>query len=126
MSVKQVCTFFGWPLLLLPTVVLWAGIGMNQIAVHANKGMMPVYMAGCPTFMTAKADDAGHPDYVHNCMTPETRLKVLGDIIVSSDGVYSLGDEVQEFSSVVRFAADLIWAATAVFCLWFKRPFYLE
>jgi Family of unknown function (DUF5317) len=126
MSIKKIFTFFGWPLLLIPTLVLWTGLAMNEICLHANNGRMPVYSADCATLMAAKEDIAGHEDFVHVCMTKQSKFRWMGDIFVSDDGISSVGDIIQEFSSTVGTIGYILWVSIGLFCLIRKEKFYAE
>jgi hypothetical protein len=119
MSIKRVLTFFGWPLLLLPTLLMAAGITMNEAVIHANGGRMPVEVYNCAARMQER-------DYTHFCMVADTKEKILGDILVSDDRTASVGDELQVYSDIFEKVCYALWGAIGVFCLVRKEKFYME
>lgn len=126
MSIKKVLIFFGWPLLLLPTILLIAGITMNESVIHANGGRMPIDVYDCAVRMQEKTDKVGHEDYTHFCVAPDTKEKVLGDILIADDGTSSIGDELQVYSDDIEKVCYALWGAMGIFCLVRKEKFYWE
>ena len=75
-----------WTLVTVPMMLIVFGAALNQAAVVANHGQMPVlWPGGCDNF--PNTDDTDHV-----CMTPETRLKFLCDWIELHGAVESPGD----------------------------------
>ena len=140
MSIKKVLTFCGWPLLLIPTLVLWIGAGMNEAVVWANGGQMPVSAYACQTrFESAPAEDDAVPalfgtphaqkakDYIHKCADKNTRLRLLDDWMLGDDGISSIGDLLQaELSPDLKTPCYLLWTIGGIFYLVRKQKPYLE
>lgn len=135
MKIKKLLTFFGWPLLLLPTLIMWTGLTMNEVAIHANQGKMPVYRADCEQYMVPRSnpllefmtgDETPQSDPVHKCMTPQSRAKIFGDIIVSDDGISSIGDLLIEFTDDAKIYCYILWLTILGVCLIRKEKFYME
>ena len=88
-------------ILFLPISVFTLGIILNAIATNANGGFMPVQVpGGCP-------DSMG--DWNHICMTAQTHLHILSDIITANDGVSSIGDFLQDLGRDIRYPSLLAW-----------------
>jgi hypothetical protein len=136
---KKFLTFLGWPILLIPTLLLYLGAGMNEAAIWANGGQMPVKMYACQERMNAPAKpDAdellrkmfgGAPkaqqskDYVHKCADANTHLRVFEDWIVSDNGVSSIGDMVQDTAEGLQPLAFYVWLGVAAIWVWKRiRP----
>ena len=98
---KKFFTWFGWPLLIVPTVLTWMGIACNAIVTIANGGIMPVRYPGCT------ADLMNGP---HVCMTTTSHIKFLADVFTSNAGIMSVGDYLMEFSDDIRFPLMVLWA----------------
>jgi hypothetical protein len=112
MDIKKALTYLGWPVLLLPTLVLYLGAGMNEAVVWANGGQMPVSAYSCQVRMDAKtAANDGTPDYVHKCADKNTRLRWLDDWMLGDDGIASLGDLLQETASTLNYVVYPLWFA---------------
>lgn len=74
-------------LLLGPSFTGLVGAFLNQVALVANNGQMPVlFPGGCDKF----PDRDG--DLIHTCMTHASHLKVLSDWINLHVSIMSLGD----------------------------------
>ena len=112
MSLKKLFTFLGWPVLLIPTLVLYTGAFMNEAVVWANGGQMPVSTYACQVRMDAKtAANDGTPDYVHKCADKGTKLRFLDDWMLSDNGISSLGDMLQETSDTLNYIVYPLWIA---------------
>lgn len=106
MSIKKLFTFLGWPILLIPTLVMLAGAMMNETVIWRNGGQMPVSMYACqermapkpvvePLNMKQKPKAQEHKDYIHKCADANTKLRFLDDWMIGDDGVSSIGDMLQ-------------------------------
>jgi hypothetical protein len=102
-----------WWVLLIPYALVALGMAMNETALYANGGHMPVLFPG-------GACVADPDDIVHSCMTHATHLKILCDWIVSSHAVSSLGDHLQDFGSEMETASIVAWAGL-IFHKTFKK-----
>ena len=109
MSIKKFFTYLGWPLLLLPTLVLYLGAGMNEAVVWANGGQMPVSAYECQVRMDAH--DADEKDYVHKCADKNTKLRFLDDWMLGDDGISSLGDLLQDTAGTLNYIVYPLWVA---------------
>lgn len=121
MSIRKIATFFGWPLLVLPTALVYFGIGLNAICTVANKGVMPVRTSNCDEIFNADA-----PDPVHACETPKSHVKFLSDIIAEGDGIVSIGDEFIDIGQTIEKKCTWLWGTIALFCLIRRKEFYWE
>ena len=74
--------------LLSPYLLVVLGSIMNQLAVRANGGHMPVLFPGNDCSLLGADDPA------HSCMTAATHLKFLCDWILGSRSVSSVGDSL--------------------------------
>jgi hypothetical protein len=146
MSIKKFFTFLGWPLLLLPTLVLYFGFALNEVCIVSNGGFMPVRQDNCETNLIEKKSDeeniwkelmggqvpisATNPNEVidgaHVCMTKNTRFKFLGDIFTTDSGISSLGDQFIEIGQNSKDGAILVWGLLGLYCWHRKKKFYLE
>lgn len=97
-----------WTILLLPIVLYLAGNICNQTVIRVNGFQMPVEVHGC-------ADHLNADNVVHKCMDKNTRLKPLGDIILASDGVSSIGDVLQDASGDLALPSFAIWLILSTF-----------
>jgi hypothetical protein len=70
-------------------ILLLSGAYLNQTVMKSNNGKMPV----------AIGDKIVHFDARHTLMTPQTKYKILGDIIWFPGHIVSFGD-ILMFSSV--------------------------
>lgn len=98
----------------LPYVLLIVGMALNQTAVYANGGHMPVYLPGWNCGLISD-DGPFHADWNHICMTHSTHLKFLGDWIIGNDGVSSIGDMLQSLSSNLKMPTLIAWVVLNVF-----------
>jgi hypothetical protein len=141
MNIRKALTFLGWPLLLIPMLVLLTGAMMNEAAVWANGGQMPVSMYACQERMNppASSDDEdavsilfGGPkaqkpkDYVHKCADQNTKLRFLDDWIVSDEGISSIGDLLQESASTLSYVVYPLWLAGGIYFIFIRRTYYLD
>jgi len=118
MKILKALTFGAWPILALPFAMEWIGSMMNQAAVYANGMKMPVVaIEGCSDLVR---------DPVHVCMTSSSHLKILSDILISSQGVSSFGDWILEWSSTVGHMVIPIWIALLVYCAITKKSMCIE
>lgn len=125
MKIKTALTFFGWPLLLLPTILFYFGMGLNAVCTISNGGMMPVLTTNCAAKFEALVDPE-QPDMVHVCMTPKSRMKPLADILAQNSGWFSIGDEFVDFGSEIKHLCYALWVTVCGFCLIRKEKFYLK
>ena len=109
-KLKKALTFFGWPLLLLPTAVVYFGIGLNALCTKANGGVMPMRTINCRAVF---AQDKT-PDLIHSCMTKKTRMKPLADVITQGSGIVSVGDEFQDIGAEISNPVYLLWGFVGV------------
>lgn len=121
MGIMKALTFFGWPLLFLPTAVVYFGVSLNAICTIANGGVMPVRSVNCDQIFSADAD----PDLIHVCLGPKSRMKPLADIITQGDGIVSVGDELQDIGEEMKKLCYVLWGVIAVFFLIRKKKFYV-
>lgn len=122
---KKALTYWGWPLLVVPTLLFYLGFGMNEFCIMHNGYQMPVRMAHCEAFMDqqAQAPMSGGTDYIHICQNKNTKYMLLGDIFVSDGGVSSIGDSAIDIGDGLTWPAFAIWAALGIECLFRKRFF---
>lgn len=92
-----------WYILATPFLMILLGTAMNQVAIFANGGHMPVYYPGGACVADAE-------DIVHVCMTHATHVKFLCDWILSSRAVSSIGDELQNYGNDMITPALVVWA----------------
>ena len=119
---KKFLTFLGWPLLILPTLVLHVGFLLNEAAVFANNGQMPVEWSQCQALMNSQEQ----PDPVHVCATPKTHLRIFGDFFVSDAGISSIGDDLMQTGDAMFPANLVVWGLLGLGCAIQKKKFYLE
>lgn len=81
-------------------VCVWGGL-LNMAAVMANKGVMPVYMPGCPGGVIL--------DRMHVCADSRNHLLPLIDWFYFHGWIYSIGD-------VFIFVGQVL-AAISILCL---------
>ena len=93
----------------LPYVAILLGTIFNQAAVHANGGHMPVLFPGyqCMAELLEK-------DPVHVCMVPSQHLKFLGDWLIGTKSVTSIGDQLLEFGSDIQWPSAVLAVAMLV------------
>lgn len=102
-------------LLILPYAVVFAGMIMNQAAVHANGHLMPVLLPG-----HADSSFTGE-DLNHTVMTHATHLKFLCDWIIGNGGVSSLGDYLLQLGSDIKVPSFIAWGALLARDVFVKR-----
>ena len=115
---RKALLFFGWPILLIPTLVLHVGMLMNLTVSSANGHLMPVANPICAT------DKAGmvQSDYLHTCEVSTSKLKWLDDRFpVTGAGDVSLGDILQSDSENLIEPSRVIWFLAAL--VFFIRRF---
>ena len=106
MSIKKALTFFGWPVLFLPTFVAFVGLSMNFIVMAKNNHVMPVENPICQT----DEQDKVSADHMHACETSDTKLKWLDDRYPATEqGILSLGDIVQGEADNLIFPSRSLW-----------------
>jgi hypothetical protein len=105
--VKRFFTFLAWPLILGPQIIFWFGALLNQIAIVANGGVMPVQWYSATH---AWGDD---PDHV--IMTSATHLKVLCDWINLHSSILSPGDVLLSLGDLTIGPAFWAWIAYAIY-----------
>ena len=122
---KRFVSFWGWLLLLLPTLIFYFGFGLNQFCIMHNGYQMPVRMADCAQNIVQTDPQTGNTssDPVHICESTRSRYMVLADIFVTDGGVMSLGDIVMDVGDGLTWPALAIWAAIGIECLFRKRYF---
>ena len=118
MSVKKILTFFGWPLLVLPTAMLYFGMSLNAICTISNNGRMPVRIANCEQVFP-------DPDPIHICMTKDAHAKALADIITQPYGMLSVGDMFIDASEKVAYLSYGLWIAVFGVYLIRKEKFHV-
>lgn len=109
---KRIFTFLGWPLLLVPQLIFWTGALLNQIAIAANHGLMPVYMPACEYGV-----ESGIIDARHICMTSAMHFKFLSDWINVGD-ILSPGDVLLGMGDMLIIPAFWMWIAYVMWSLY--------
>ena len=99
---KRLFTFLAWPLILGPQIIFWSGALLNQIAVAANGGVMPV-------LWNSMNDWPADPRHV--IMTPGTHFKVICDWINLSVAILSPGDVLLSLGELIIGPCFWAWAA---------------
>jgi hypothetical protein len=125
MGIKKALTAFGWPILLIPTLVMWIGSAMNETAVWTNGGQMPVSTYACELKLNPPAEpenilqqlfgaQAHQKDLVHKCADANTKFRALDDWILDDDGVSSLGDVTLDLATAIVKPCFYVWLAYAI------------
>lgn len=96
---KRALTFLAWPLLVVPQFVYWSGALMNQVAMVANDGLMPVLW---------NSQNPWSPDDTHSVMTHGTHLKLICDWINLHSAILSPGDVLLNLGDLT--IGPLFWA----------------
>lgn len=118
---RRLLTFFGWPLLVLPTAMLWLGIACNFAAMGFNGNVMPVLNPSCANFSD------NDEDFVHKCGDSKTRVKFLVDRFpITDEGIASIGDTLQQESDGLRLPCLILWLTMLGVCLIRRQKFYWE
>lgn len=99
-----------WMVLFVPLALAWLGAGLNQLVVYANGDLMPVLYNDCNNAVLTA-------DHVHTCLTSATHLKPLCDIILTNDGVSSIGDVLQTTGPSTILPCTLLWFGIMGFSL---------
>lgn len=134
MNLKKALTFLAWPIFVVPTLIEWFGMALNEAAVWANHLQMPYALNSCKVreaidFLNSLSKAPKmipSVDPVHVCMDHATHLKILSDIIITSGGVYSIGDMILQAGFDFKEIALYVWVALMVYCAWTKRKPYME
>lgn len=103
---RRALTFLAWPLLIVPQVILWTGALLNQLAIVANGGAMPVQWY---------AGNEWTPDPMHIVMVPATHLKVLCDWINLHSAILSPGDVLLNLGELITGPAFWAWIAYVLY-----------
>jgi hypothetical protein len=98
-------------LLAAPTALFGVGAAMNQAAVIANGGAMPVQVNDYAAKNGFKVDEVGFMDSRHMRMTSETKFNFLGDYINLGDEVLSLGDLLLYLSFYLSRFSFVVWGS---------------
>lgn len=121
--IKQL-TYYGWPLLVLPTLLLVLGSFSNQAVIAANHGVMPVSYPPC---FAEGAVPGMALDDIHACIAPSSHLKVLADLWMNSQGSYeSFGDGLIDLGEWARTWAYYVWFVLFAYCHVSKRDYWIE
>lgn len=102
---RRTFPFLGWPLLVVPQFIYWLGALLNQLAMAANGGVMPVLW---------NSMNPWDPDPRHVVMTHATHLKFLCDWINVRD-ILSPGDILLDIGDLLSTPAFWIWLAYIVY-----------
>lgn len=107
-------------LVLLPTVLSFAGAASNQLVLYANNDKFPVMVnqRHLNSFVEGGADAEGMMDDVHCVMTHQTHLNFLADIFDFHHSIQSIGDLLMHRSDEYGVFAYVIWATLACKKLW--------
>lgn len=100
-------------ILLAPIICLYLGIALNAICTCANGGVMPVRSVNCAAVFGDNPDS----DPLHTCMTPQSKMKVLGDVLTQGDGLYSIGDQFIDLGHALKWPCLLLWSVATLFAL---------
>ena len=99
-----------WYLLAIPTLAFYLGVGANLFVMGINHAQMPVlYPGGQCNPSLFNCDES-----LHVVMDAGTHLKVLGDWLMTPDGVASPGDFLQMFGDDLIFPCLYIWMVLMV------------
>lgn len=113
---RRYLTFLAWPLLAVPQVLFYLGALLNQIAVAANKGLMPVLMSGCTVGPLGKVMNGVRVlDEMHSCMEPSSKFKILCDWINLHSSVLSIGDVLLYLGDLLIAPAFWMWLAYVLY-----------
>ena len=107
-------------LVLLPTVLSFAGAVSNQLVLYANNDKFPVMVnqRHLNRFVEDGADADGMMDDVHCVMTHQTHLNFLADIFDFHSNIKSIGDLLMDWSNDYGVLAYVIWVTLACKKLW--------
>lgn len=123
---RKFWTFLGWPLLILPQLILLFGLLLNALVMNANKGMMPVTMSACLELDWNSELHTINDDF-HLCEDAHTRLRKLDDWIrLGNIGVYSPGDAFIFLGDIAKWPLFYVWLTLLVVCAMNEKKFYLE
>src|SRR5712664_4112013 len=110
-----------WPLLIVPTLMLYVGGLMNWAVIGANHGYMPVQgfiecEGGVGEQIAAViAEQAGQGDHIHICMDKNSRLKILADwLFIPGVGTASPGDILEFGYDKLFWPCFYMWGALLV------------
>lgn len=113
---RRALTFLAWPLLVAPQAIYYLGALLNQIAVNANKGLMPVYMASCSIGKAGQVIQGVRVlDEMHSCMTPASHFILLCDWINLHASVLSIGDLLLGLGEITIGPAFWMWIAYVLY-----------
>ena len=103
-------------LLGLPQALTYLGALLNQIAVNANQGLMPVYMSACTVGDSGTVMHGVRVlDEMHSCMSPSTNLAILCDWINLHAAVLSPGDVLLSLGDLTVGPAFWAWMAYVLY-----------
>jgi len=120
--VKRFFSLLAWPLLVAPQAVYYFGALLNQIAVNANKGLMPVYMASCSIGKAGQVIQGVRVlDEMHSCMTPASHFIILCDWINLHASILSVGDVLLELGAMSVGPLFWIWIAYLLRCAYLQH-----
>lgn len=113
---RRALTFLAWPLLLVPQAIYYFGALLNQIAVNANNGLMPVWYGACSVGTSGKVMAGVRVlDDMHSCLTSATHYKILCDWINLHASVLSPGDVLLALGDLVTVPAFWMWIAYVLY-----------
>lgn len=112
----------GWPLVVVPSFLIYFGALLNQIALAVNGGYMPVFAGGC---WNQTNDPNGVMDPMHTCMSVHTHLKFLCDWINLQPSVLSIGDVCIYGGMALSYPFFLAWLTLLFVCAAKKTDFHL-
>jgi Family of unknown function (DUF5317) len=105
-------------LLLLPTIVGFAGAASNQLVLYTNDDKFPVMVNQKHLKAFGGADVDGMLDDIHCVMTHQTHLNFLADIFDFHHSIQSIGDLLIDGGDTYGPFAWVVWAALMLRKLW--------
>jgi hypothetical protein len=116
-----------WTLLLLgvPQLVYWLGALLNQIAVAANRGLMPVWYAPCAIGHEGQVINGVRVlDDMHSCLTASSNFILLCDWINLHASILSPGDVLLNLGDLITGPAFWMWMAYVLYRAASPKPLY--
>lgn len=101
-----------WWLLAVPVLLWCLGATANAVVVGLNHGLMPALWGYDCDYL--KQVLWARQDFVHTCMTPQTRLNFLADWIREVDGWASPGDLLIDLFELLWLPMFSVWATLMV------------
>ena len=103
---RRALTILAWPLLVVPQFVYWTGALLNQLAMVANGGLMPVLW---------NSQNPWSPDDTHSVMTHASHLKLLCDWINLHTAILSPGDVLLSLGDLAIGPAFWAWISYVIY-----------